>query len=102
SRPCQSVASPAWVEPAATHHAGDAARRGGHQALARGALAGPAKKASEEGATIIWVDESAFYLLPHIVRTWAPRGQTPRLAVKHTKDHLWAISARGGSERVGG
>jgi transposase len=80
------------VEPAATNHAGDAARRAGHQALARGALAGPAKKASEEGATIVWVDESAFYLLPHVVRTWAPRGQTPRLAVKHTKDHLSAIS----------
>jgi transposase len=55
-------------------------------------LAGPSKKALEEGATIIWVDESAFYLLPHVVRTWAPRGQTPHLAVKHTKDHLSAIS----------
>jgi transposase len=50
------------------------------------------KKASEEGATSIWVDESAFYLLPQVVRTWAPRGQTPQLAVKHTKDHLSAIS----------
>ena len=26
------------------------------------------------------------------MRTWAPRGQTPHLAVKHTKDHLSAIS----------
>jgi len=26
------------------------------------------------------------------VRTWAPRGQTPHLLVKHTKDHLSAIS----------
>jgi transposase len=55
-------------------------------------LARPSKKAIEEGATIIWVDESAFYLLPHVVRTWAPCGQTPHLAVKHTKDHLSAIS----------
>jgi transposase len=55
-------------------------------------LAGASKKAAEEGATIIWVDESAFYLLPHVVRTWSPRGQTPRLTVKHTKDHLSAIS----------
>jgi len=31
-------------------------------------------------------------LLPHVVRTWAPRGQTPHLSVKHTKDHLSAIS----------
>ena len=60
--------------------------------MARGALAGPAKKAAEEGATIVWVDESAFYLLPHVVRTWAPRGQTPQLVVKHTKDHLSAMS----------
>jgi transposase len=60
--------------------------------MAGGALAGPSKKAVEEGATIIWVDESAFYLLPHVVRTWAPRGQTPRLAVKQTKGHLSAIS----------
>jgi transposase len=60
--------------------------------VAGGALAGPSKKAVEEGATILWVDESAFYLLPHLVRTWAPRGQTPRLQVKLTKDHLSAIS----------
>ena len=60
--------------------------------MAGGALAGPSKKAAEEGATILWVDESAFYLLPHLVRTWAPRGQTPRLSVKQTKDHLSAIS----------
>jgi transposase len=60
--------------------------------MAAGALAGPSKKAVEEGATIVWVDESAFYLLPHVVRTWAPRGQTPHLLVKQTKDHLSAIS----------
>jgi transposase len=60
--------------------------------LAGGALARPSKKAAEEGATIVWVDESAFYLLPHLVQTWAPRGKTPHLAVKHTKDHLSAIS----------
>jgi transposase len=60
--------------------------------VAGGALARPSKKALEEGVTIVWVDESAFYLLPHVVRTWAPRGQTPRLHVKHTKDHLSAIS----------
>jgi transposase len=41
---------------------------------------------------MLWVDDSAFYLLPHVVQTWAPRGQTPQLRVKHTKDHLSAIS----------
>jgi transposase len=30
--------------------------------------------------------------LPHVVQTWAPCGKTPRLRVKHTKDHLSAIS----------
>ena len=38
------------------------------------------------------MDESAFYLLPLAVRTWAPRGQTPVLRVKLTHDHLAAIS----------
>jgi transposase len=50
------------------------------------------KKATDEGYTIVWVDESGFYLLPLVVRTWAPRGQTPVLRVKLTRDHLSAIS----------
>jgi transposase len=50
------------------------------------------KKARDEGATIVWVDESGFYLLPLAVRTWAPCGQTPVLRVKLTHDHLAAIS----------
>jgi transposase len=61
--------------------------------MARGALASPQKRAEEEGATIVWVDESGFYLLPLAVRTWAPRGQTPILRVPLTHDHLSAISA---------
>ena len=50
------------------------------------------KKAEEDKATIIWVDEAGFYLLPMAVRTWATRGQTPILRVKLRRDHLWAIS----------
>ena len=50
------------------------------------------KKADQEKATILWVDEAGFYLLPMAVRTWAPRGQTPLLRVKLTRDHLSAIS----------
>src|SRR6266496_1705076 len=57
-----------------------------------GALAGSKKKAEEDKATLIWVDEAGFYLLPMAVRTWAPRGQTPILRVKLTRDHLSAIS----------
>src|SRR6266702_4676064 len=57
-----------------------------------GALAGHQKKDEQDKATIIWVDEAGFYLLPMAVRTWAPRGQTPILRVKLTRDHLSAIS----------
>jgi transposase len=50
------------------------------------------KKPRREKATILWVDEAGFYLLPMAVRTWAPRGQTPILRVPLTRDHLSAIS----------
>ena len=56
------------------------------------ALASDSKKAAEEGATILWVDEAGFYLLPLAVRTGAPRGQTPVLCVKLSRDHLSTIS----------
>ena len=42
---------------------------------------------------MVWIDQSGFYLLPMAVRTYAPRGQTPVLRVKLTRDHLSAISA---------
>jgi hypothetical protein len=48
----------------------------------------PLKKTEEEERTIVWVDESGFYLLPMAVRTWAPRGQAPVLRVPLTRDHL--------------
>jgi transposase len=38
------------------------------------------------------VDESGFRPLPSVVRTWAPRGQTPLLREWLTWDHLSAIS----------
>lgn len=60
--------------------------------MAGAALAGAQKGAEAEGRTIVWVDQSGFYLLPLAVRTWAPRGQTPLLRVKLTRDHLCAIS----------
>ena len=55
-------------------------------------MAGDQTKASAEGFTIVWRDESGFDWLPLAVRTWAPRGQTPVLRVKLTHDHLSAIS----------
>jgi len=55
-------------------------------------LALPQKKARREGRTIVWVDEAGFYLLAGVVRTYAPRGQTPVLRVPLSRDHLAAIS----------
>jgi len=39
----------------------------------------------------VFVDEAGFYLLPMLVRTYAPVGQTPILRVPLTRDHLSAI-----------
>lgn len=56
-------------------------------------MAQVAKKADEEGYTIVFVDESGFYLLPMVVRTYAPVGQTPILNHLLSYDHLSVISA---------
>lgn len=50
------------------------------------------KKADAECRTLVFVDESGFYLLPSVVRTFAPCGQTPVLRERLTRDHLPAIS----------
>jgi transposase len=41
----------------------------------------------------VFVDEAGFYLLPAVIRTYAPIGQTPFLRVPLSWDHLSAISA---------
>ncbi len=56
------------------------------------ALAEAKKGALAEGRTIMFVDQSGFYLLPTVVRTYAPVGQTPILNEKLTRDHLSAMS----------
>jgi transposase len=56
-------------------------------------LARDPKKGAEERRTLAFVDESGFYLLPAVVRTYAPRGQTPVLRHRLTRDHLSVISA---------
>ena len=55
-------------------------------------MAGASSKAQTEERTIVWVDESAFYAVPAVVRTWAPRGVTPVLRALLTRDHLSIIS----------
>jgi len=39
----------------------------------------------------VWVDESGFYLLPAVVRSYAPCGQTPILTRRYAHDHLSVI-----------
>jgi transposase len=46
----------------------------------------------KECATIVFVDESGFSLLPSRVRTYAPCGQTPVLSYPETRDHLSIMS----------
>ena len=55
-------------------------------------MASTQKGAEEEGRTIVWADESGFYLLPAVVRSYAPRGHTPTLRVPLTHDHRSVIS----------
>jgi transposase len=46
------------------------------------------RRARLERRTLVFEDESGFYLLPGMVKTYAPEGLTPILRVKHTRDHL--------------
>jgi DDE superfamily endonuclease len=56
-------------------------------------MAFPQKRALKENRTIVFADQSGFYLLPMVVRTYAPVGKTPVLKEKLTRDHLSAMSA---------
>src|ERR671918_2288473 len=80
------------LEPPATGPACRPAGRSSHPALEKGALARLEKKAREEGRTIVFVDETGCYLLPLVVKTYAPRGQTPVLRTPLSRDHLSLIS----------
>jgi transposase len=46
------------------------------------------QQARTEGRTLVFVDESGFYLLPGKVRTYGPQGLTPVLYQWQTRDHL--------------
>jgi transposase len=61
--------------------------------VARGDLARHQKGAQAQQQTILFIDESGFYPLPSVVRTYAPVGQTPILREWWTHDHLSAIGA---------
>ena len=81
-----------WSVPAA-FAPGAPAQRDKGRGVARGALARPSSKAKRLGQSIFFVDESGFYPLPTVVRTYAPRGQTPVLREWCTRDHLSMIAA---------
>jgi transposase len=49
--------------------------------------------AQAQGPSLFFIDESGFYPLPSVVRTYAPGGHTPLLREWWTRDHLSAISA---------
>jgi hypothetical protein len=56
-------------------------------------VASDQKGAAARHQTILFIDESGFYPLASVVRTYAPVGQTPILRERWTRDHLSATSA---------
>jgi transposase len=81
------------LEPPKARAARSAARRSGDRTLARRDLAYDQQGAEEQQQSIFFIDESGFYPLPSVVRTYAPVGHTPILREWWTRDHLSAISA---------
>lgn len=56
------------------------------------------RRARRERRVLVFEDESGFYLLPGLVRTYAPQARTPVLHEKQTRDHL---SVMGGMTPAG-
>jgi transposase len=81
------------VKPTKACPAGPPARRRGDCPVARGDLSRHQKWAEAQQQTILFLDESGFYPLPSVARTYAPVGQTPIMREWCTRDHLAAISA---------
>jgi len=46
------------------------------------------QRAKHERRTLVFVDESGFYLLPGVVKSYSPEGLTPVLYEWQTRDHL--------------
>jgi transposase len=51
------------------------------------------RRARRERRTLVFEDESGFYLLPSVVKTYSPEGLTPILREKQTRDHLSVMGA---------
>src|SRR3712207_2045972 len=90
---CESFAQGSQAEPTEAPAPSESKGRGGHRTLETSEVAFPQKRALREGRTIVFCDQTGFYLLPIVVRTYAPVGKTPILREKLTRDHLSAMSA---------
>jgi len=55
-------------------------------------VAGTPKKGAATRRGIVFVDEAGFQLLPTVVRTYAPRSETPVLPETATREHVSMIS----------
>jgi transposase len=51
------------------------------------------RRALRECRELVFVDESGFYLLPGVVKTYAPKGRTPVVPEWQTRDHLSVLGA---------
>jgi transposase len=51
------------------------------------------QEARQRGAHLAFLDESGFFLLATVRRTWAPQGQTPSLPAWDRRDRISVISA---------
>jgi len=51
------------------------------------------QQARKERRTLVFIDESGFYLLPEVVRTYAPKASRPVLKEWQTRDHLSVMGA---------
>jgi transposase len=58
------------------------------------------RRARREHRVLVFEDESGFYLLPGVVKTYAPEGLTPVLREKQTRDHLCVMGGMTPAGRV--
>ena len=58
------------------------------------------RRARRERRELVFVDESGFYLLPGVVKTYSPKGQTPVVYEWQTRDHLSVLGAVTPREKI--
>jgi transposase len=58
------------------------------------------RRAAREGRALVFVDESGFYLLPGVVKTYGPEAHTPVVREWQTRDHLSVMSGLTTADQV--